>query len=143
MRRAAQIDLATIETMDQVALQTLWTQLFDREPPRGRTTVLLRLEIAWAVQAASEGDLDLASKRLLRTHARKLARSKSISSTRAAPLGARLVREWRGETHTVIVVRDGYLWRGRAYASLTAIAQEITGLHRSGPRFFGLTKEEA
>ena len=54
--------------------------------------------------------------------------------------GTRLIREWRGVTHSVIVQRGGFEWRGQTYASLTLIAQEITGAHWSGPRFFGLTK---
>ena len=57
--------------------------------------------------------------------------------------GTRLVREWRGVTHTVLVHADGLEWSGRRYASLTIIAREITGAHWSGPRFFGLRKRAA
>ncbi len=58
--------------------------------------------------------------------------------------GAKLTREWRGETHTVIVLEDGFEWRGRKWRSLSSIAREITGAHWSGPRFFGLNgKAEA
>ncbi|MDQ2954455.1 MAG: DUF2924 domain-containing protein, partial [Pseudomonadota bacterium] len=52
--------------------------------------------------------------------------------------GTRLVREWRGVTHTVLVHTDGVEWNGRRYRSLTIVAREITGTHWSGPRFFGL-----
>jgi Protein of unknown function (DUF2924) len=54
--------------------------------------------------------------------------------------GTRLVREWRGVTHTVLVQAQGFEWNGRRYRSLTIIAREITGAHWSGPRFFGLRK---
>src|SRR5262245_41914883 len=54
--------------------------------------------------------------------------------------GTRLVREWRGSTHTVLVQAQGFEWNGRHYRSLTIIAREITGAHWSGPRFFGLMK---
>ncbi|HTE86047.1 MAG TPA: DUF2924 domain-containing protein, partial [Dehalococcoidia bacterium] len=57
--------------------------------------------------------------------------------------GMRLVREWHGRTHTVVVTEDGVEYAGKAYASLTKIAQEITGAHWSGPRFFGLGRKEA
>lgn len=53
--------------------------------------------------------------------------------------GARLVREWGGATHEVIAIDSGFLWSGEVRKSLSAIAQEITGAHWSGPRFFGLT----
>ncbi len=54
--------------------------------------------------------------------------------------GTRLVREWRGVTHTVLVHADGVEWNGRRYRSLTIVAREITGARWSGPRFFGLRK---
>jgi hypothetical protein len=56
--------------------------------------------------------------------------------------GARLMREWRGETHDVRVLEDGFEWRGQRWRSLSAIAREITGTQWSGPRFFGLEKTE-
>jgi Protein of unknown function (DUF2924) len=56
--------------------------------------------------------------------------------------GARLVREWRGRTHTVVVAEDGFEYAGKTYSSLSKIAQAITGAHWSGPRFFGLNRSE-
>ena len=38
----------------------------------------------------------------------------------------------------MIVIEDGFEWKGRHWRSLSAIAREITGVHWSGPRFFGL-----
>ena len=52
--------------------------------------------------------------------------------------GTRLVREWHGVTHTVVILTDGVEWRGQRYRSLSVVAREITGAHWSGPRFFGL-----
>jgi hypothetical protein len=52
--------------------------------------------------------------------------------------GARLMREWGGRTHVVDVIEGGYVFEAKVYASLTAIAGQITGVHWSGPRFFGL-----
>lgn len=51
--------------------------------------------------------------------------------------GARLVREWGGAVHEVTVVERGFEWNGRTWASLSGIAEAITGGHWSGPRFFG------
>lgn len=56
---------------------------------------------------------------------------------RVAP-GARLIREWNGKTHVVDVIEGGYVFEAKVYSSLTAIAGQITGVHWSGPRFFGL-----
>ena len=50
------------------------------------------------------------------------------------------MREWARQTHTVIVIEDGFEYDGERYPSLTKIAAKITGAHWSGPRFFGIGK---
>lgn len=52
--------------------------------------------------------------------------------------GSRLLRDWNGKAHVVDVTESGYLYEGKTYRSLSAIARQITGAHWSGPRFFGL-----
>ena len=56
--------------------------------------------------------------------------------------GTRLVREWRGVTHTVLIHADGIEWRGQRYRSLSLVARKITGARWSGPRFFGLRQRQ-
>jgi hypothetical protein len=41
----------------------------------------------------------------------------------------RIVREWRGRTHTVTVTEEGFEYAGTSYLSLTKIAKQITGAH--------------
>jgi len=48
------------------------------------------------------------------------------------------MREWRGRSHEVQVLDDGFSWQGTHYRSLSAIARKITGTAWSGPLFFGL-----
>lgn len=73
-----------------------------------------------------------------------MAASPALPANPAAPLrarpaaGTRLVREWNGRMHVVEVIDDGFVWDGKSYRSLSAIAKRITGAHWSGPRFFGL-----
>ncbi len=50
----------------------------------------------------------------------------------------RLLREWQGVTHEVIVLEDCVQYRGQTWRSLSAVAREITGARWSGPLFFGL-----
>lgn len=52
--------------------------------------------------------------------------------------GTRLMREWNGRMHMVDITKEGVLFDGKLYTSLTAVAKRITGTHWSGPRFFGL-----
>jgi hypothetical protein len=57
--------------------------------------------------------------------------------------GSKLIRDWRGVTHTVLVLENGYEWNGETFNSLSQIARAITGAHWSGPRFFGLAERSA
>ena len=51
-----------------------------------------------------------------------------------------MFREWHGETHEVLVLEEGFAWRGETYPSLSAIARCITGAHWNGWAFFGLKR---
>jgi hypothetical protein len=52
--------------------------------------------------------------------------------------GTRLVREWRGRVHEVMVTADGFVWDGKRHRSLSEIARLITGTRWNGWVFFGL-----
>ena len=54
--------------------------------------------------------------------------------------GTRLVREWQGKRHEVIVLPEGFDYEGRPYRSLTAVARHITGGSWNGLVFFGLRR---
>ena len=74
--------------------------------------------------------------------------ARPTTSTRPSGLrphkpGTSLVRIWRGQRLVVHVLESGFAFEDRVYPSLTAIAEEVTGSHRSGPAFFGLTKRGA
>lgn len=66
-------------------------------------------------------------------------RAKPRPVHRSIKPGTRLLRSWQGETHEVIAESTGqFLYRGKAFRSLSAIARTITGTHWSGPTFFGI-----
>ncbi len=52
--------------------------------------------------------------------------------------GTKLVREFRGRRYTVLVLQDGYEFNGEKYRSLSAVANQITGTHWNGKKFFGV-----
>ena len=136
--------LQTLEQMDHAALRAEWRRLYRANPPRKVTRNLLLLAVAWKIQEQAFGGLGAATRRRLADLAETLERGGDVTRSRVARLrpGAKLVREWHGKTHTVIVREDGFEWKGRHWRSLSVIAREITGGHWSGPRFFGL-KERA
>jgi hypothetical protein len=74
-----------------------------------------------------------------------MADSQTISSGGTVPparpalrAGDILVRVWNGNEHRVLVLDNGFDYRGGRYRSLSEIARLITGSRWSGPRFFGL-----
>jgi hypothetical protein len=132
--------LQTLEQMDYAALRSEWRRLYRAPAPSRVARDLLMLGVAWKIQEQAHGGLNAATKRRLADLAKSMERDGDVTRNRVARLkpGAKLVREWRGNTHTVTVIDEGFEWKGRHWRSLSAIAGEITGVHWSGPRFFGL-----
>jgi hypothetical protein len=120
-------------------LRREWRRLYHDDPPRISRDLLV-LGIAYRLQEIEHGRLGKATLRKLRTLAKTLRSTGRVGPTPSLSLkpGARLVREWRGRTHTVTVTEDGFDYAGTSYPSLSNIAKKITGAHWSGPRFFGL-----
>ena len=52
--------------------------------------------------------------------------------------GTKLIREFNGKQYSVIVTNSGYEYNSKIYKSLSAIANEITGTHWNGKKFFGV-----
>ena len=50
--------------------------------------------------------------------------------------GELLTRHFKGADIEVKVLKDGFLYAGKEYKSLTAVAVSITGYSVSGPAFF-------
>ena len=137
---ALNVQLAALSGMDAPELRTEWRRLYRSHPPKLLRRDLLELGVAWKLQERVLGGLSAATKRQLAELARTMATKSDLAKARKVILkpGARIIREWNGEMHEVLVVEDGFRWRGRTWRSLSMIAREMTGTHWSGPRFFGL-----
>lgn len=124
--RIAEIDQADLE-----ALRRDWARHYGA-PPGLRSVPILRMLLAWRIQADALGGLDRETRRaLMRTGSAK-AEGLDLG------VGARITRTWQGRTHEVIVEADGFRWEERHYRSLSAVATAIAGSRWNGPRFFGL-----
>ena len=101
---------------------------------------LLRRGIAYRLQERRQGSLASPTRRHIERLIKQLGKGDGELTRGASKLktGTRLVRSWRDKMHHVLVLDDGYEFDGRRYQSMTQIAQDITGAHWSGPRFFGL-----
>ena len=51
--------------------------------------------------------------------------------------GTKFIRSYKGEKYEVEVLKEGFLFRGEIYKSLSAIARKITGKNWNGKIFFG------
>lgn len=135
--------IAALTDLTTQQLRTEWRRLYRNHPPRLSRDLLVRT-IAYRMQELVYGGLSKATQRRFIALTKELQTKGSIISDpgpRVRP-GARLVREWRGRTHTVVVTEGGFEFAGKTYSSLSKIAQAITGAHWSGPRFFGLNRSE-
>ena len=132
--------LAAIAMMTYAELHVAWRRHYRAVPPKKMSRDILELGIAWKIQEKKLGGLGAAVKRQIADLARTMDVKSELPKPRAVSPkpGARLLRAWDGVTHEVLVVEDGFLWAGKTWRSLSAIAREITGTRWSGPRFFGL-----
>lgn len=125
-----------IETMDLDELRKTWGKRYGA-PPSLRSAPILRMMLAWRVQAEALGGLDDGTRNAL-------GRVGVVEPEgRHLGIGARLTRNWKGKTVEVVVEEGGFRWEGKSYRSLTAAATAIAGSKWNGPRFFGLREERA
>lgn len=137
--RPADLDaeLAALATMSLAQLRERWPIVTDKPLPKV-SAALLRLAIAWELQAAIHGGHSRQTLQKLE----QIARGKT--RTGRAQAGMRLSREWNGVFHTVSIDEDGVIrWNGKEWKSLSAVARAITGTRWSGPAFFGLKTRAA
>ncbi len=132
--------LAELSLLNGSDLRAAWVDLFGQPALKNLSRDLLMRAIAHRMQEEELGGLRSATARRLRRLADDIAKDSLAPINSPTPLspGSRLMREWKGETHVVEVLTDGFAWRGAYYPSLSAIARAITGVRWSGPRFFGL-----
>jgi hypothetical protein len=136
--------LAQLPGMTPAQLRAKWRDCW-RRPAPDIGPDLLRRGIAWKLQSRVDGDLPNHIKLELERAAISLRRGEELVSSRRPSLksGTRLVRQWQGRVHHVLVLDDGYEYDDRRFNSLTQVATAITGTHWSGPTFFGLKKRKS
>lgn len=120
---------------DRTVLTSRWQSAFQSDPPIRLHIGLLRGVLAWQAQFEAQFEAQW------KTHGLQApAHSRPTSNQAAQALrpGTRLLREWHGATHEVLVLSHGLEYGGKTYRSLSAVARAITGTHWSGPIFFGI-----
>lgn len=135
------VRLAELQRMSVNELKVKWKELFGTPAPNN-SRAFLEVRIAGRIQELTYGGLSRDTRCALDLLADEIegkASRKSMAEDARNPLpGTKLVREWNGTEHTVIVLHDGYDLSGKKFKSLSAVAKAITGTSWNGFRFFAL-----
>lgn len=123
--------VAAIDAMPLDELRSRWKQLYG-DPPLLRSVPIMRMMLAWRLQADAYGSLDPDSLRILARTGSPQAEGKQLG------IGATLTRKWKGRPVEVVVEEGGFRWNDQLFPSLSAAATAIAGSRWNGPRFFGL-----
>jgi hypothetical protein len=137
-----EVRIIALEALTTAELQIEWRRLYRVTPPTRLSRDLLIRGIAHKVQEQAHGGLSLGTKRRLHSLSESADQRGGAATTPTIALkpGTKLVREWHGHVHMVSVLKDGFEYQGERFRSLTRIARRITGVHWSGPLFFGISK---
>jgi Protein of unknown function (DUF2924) len=137
---AVEAELDRLAVMPIAQLRVRYREVFRSDPPKAFGPDLLRRGIAHRIQEKAYGGLSRSAQRLLDQMMKAFAakpNGKIVLPRRIKP-GSVLVREWKGKSHRVMVLADGFAYEGDVYGNLSEIAVLITGTKWNGPRFFGL-----
>lgn len=145
-----QNNLDQLQKLNISQLELLWRHCLPKQPIP-ELKCLLWQGLAWRLQSNGQS-IPLATQKLIglamKVTSSSLTKVSGLdvvpvpASPTPIPEGTRLVRKWRGRLYEVSVSNGGadFHFNGKLYKSLSHIAEEITGAHWSGPRFFGLKK---
>ncbi len=134
------VNLESLCALKPDDLAERWRSLFGSDPPARLRRPLLIQALAYRLQEKAFGGLKPATRRVLESQAGDAGarRPTTVHSNFQVRAGAVLIREWHGTKHQVTALKDGFMFRGKRFQSLSKIASEITGTRWSGPLFFGL-----
>ena len=155
MEEALAMEIERLGKLKTKGLQARYRELFGEET-RSRNQAHLLRRIAWRLQAKAEGDLsvrarkraeELADETALRLRAPRRFWGEDgsaglgappVRDPRLPPAGAVLERAYGGSTIAVRVLATGFEYQNQVYASLSQLAQHITGTRWNGYHFFRL-----
>lgn len=138
-RRSYTQDVEILSGRPHTGLKSQWRAAFGMAPPKNMSKRLVIHALAYELQAKAYGGLPKATRKRLASLVESAVKPSRTMPLKLSP-GTRLMREWRGMVHVVDVTVEGFLWNGRHFRSLSAIARAITGAHWNGLAFFGLRK---
>ena len=144
MTQTLLVRIAGLKTTPTADLKSQWRELFGKEPPPYSRTYL-QSRLAYRIQELSLGSLKPQTIAHLEALGEALDGGKpekrKVPAANRLITGTQLIREYQGVPHTVIVRDTDFVYEGRPYKSLSAIARAITGTRWNGLMFFGLKRK--
>src|SRR6516165_4896264 len=110
--------LSHLPQLDLGELRELWRRLYNSEAAPRLSRELLVRAVAYRMQEVASGGPRPELQRQLRQVGLELQQTGRLRIPPQLKPGTRLVREWRGRSHDVLVLDDGFSWQGTHYRSL-------------------------
>ena len=132
--------IVALAGLDRPALKVRYQDVLGSDAPTRMSPEIMTQAIAYRLQENAFGGLSPRARAALldRRNGERTARPKA---TRRIKPGTRFIREWQGRTITVVADESGgFVFDGKTWRSLSAIARTVTGTRWSGPAFFGLDR---
>ena len=136
--------LQELPRLPKPELRALWHELFAKPAhPRLRRNLIIPI-LAYRIQEQAYGGLKPSTRQRLQRLTAELEQDRKAPLLLTPQLkpGTKLLRQWQGGMHEVLVGDEGFEYRGKWYESLSEIASQITGTRWSGPLFFGLKQSQ-
>jgi len=135
---ALEAEIARLGDLDLRQLRKVWAARLGAVP-KHQSADLMRRRLAYELQVRAYGGLKPETRRRLRALYKAFKDNPDYTPQPNYGLkpGTVLTREWKGVTHKVGVLDDGFEYLGQRYGSLSQIATLIAGSKWSGPAFFG------
>jgi len=123
-------------------LRSRWADIWGKVPGQRIGRSMLEKSLEYRLWEIETGGLSAEQQTELSRHISAYKRSANHFDENRSDIkpGTRLVRNWKGERHSVTVIADGYEYKNKKYFSLSEIASQITGTRWNGWLFFGIKK---
>lgn len=136
-----------LKSLSREKLIQKWQEIFKEAPSQSLRREFLIKHLIWQIQAKDQGGYNTETKKKLESLVKSLEQTQDLKNDALKKLksnsliikaGSKLIREYQGKNHEVIVLEKGYQYNNKIYKSLSAIANEITNTRWNGKVFFGL-----
>ncbi|WP_250296728.1 DUF2924 domain-containing protein [Wolbachia endosymbiont of Oedothorax gibbosus] len=137
MEKKVEKEVKYLEKKSLVELRKIWKKVCGEGAPRHSKKYLIP-RLAYRIQEKAYGEMSRKGAKRLEYLADRLEKGKRISSDKLPAAGTELILERGEETHAIMVMDTGLIYREEFYTSLSAVAGKIMGMSYNGPLLFGM-----